>query len=392
MKDFVFHNPTKIVFGRGKASVIGDELSLDGHKKVLMIYGGGSIKRNGTYQTVVESFKRNNIEHFEISGVKPNPILSKVKEAISFGREKAVTAVVPVGGGSVYDSAKAIAAGIATDNDIWEAFLGKWKVKSALPIYGILTISATGSEMNGNAVITDEKTSEKRSISASVIYPRVSIIDPEIQFTLPKNQTVNGAVDAISHVCEYFFNGYSESFIQDHIAASIIRTIISSTEVLIDEPQNYEARAQFAWAATLALNGINAAGRGSGDWASHQIEHSLSGLYDIPHGVGLSIIMPAWMQYVLDTEPSSMTPRFDLFAKLVFDSAEKNSMTNAHNAIQKLKNWFKNIGQPVSLTEVGLSEKHIPQILDNIERIGLPTGKAKKLYRDDVEKILKLAI
>jgi len=357
MKDFVFHNPTKIVFGRGKASVIGNELSLDGHKKVLMIYGGGSIKRNGTYQTVVESFKRNNIEHFEISGVKPNPILSKV-----------------------------------TDNDIWEAFLGKWKVKSALPIYGILTISATGSEMNGNAVITDEKTSEKRSISASVIYPRVSIIDPEIQFTLPKNQTVNGAVDAISHVCEYFFNGYSESFIQDHIAASIIRTIISSTEILIDEPQNYEARAQFAWAATLALNGINAAGRGSGDWASHQIEHSLSGLYDIPHGVGLSIIMPAWMQYVLDTEPSSMTPRFDLFAKLVFDSVEKNSMTNAHNAIQKLKSWFKNIGQPVSLTEVGLSEKHIPQILDNIERIGLPTGKAKKLYRDDVEKILKLAI
>ncbi len=285
MKKFVFHNPTKIIFGENTVSKIGEEIKKSGLKKVLLHYGGGSIKKNGVYEQVTNSLKENNIDFIEVSGVKPNPILSKVHEGIKVARENNVDGILAVGGGSVIDSAKAIAGGFYYDGDIWDAYSGKYVIKKALPLFTVLTLSATGSEMNGNSVITKEETKQKWATHSKHIYPKVSIIDPTVQFSLPPQQTVNGAVDAISHVMEYYFDGTTDTEIQDQIAEGIIRTVIKSTEILLKKPEDYHARANLAWSATLALNGLLNAGSSGGDWSSHTLEHSVSALFDIAHGL-----------------------------------------------------------------------------------------------------------
>lgn len=385
MENFVFHNLTKLIFGKGTIPKIGEEIKSFGIKKVLMLYGGGSIKKNGVYDQVVESLKRNGIEWVEVSGVKPNPVLSKVHEAIEVCRKENVEAVLGVGGGSVIDSAKAIAAGVLYEGDIWDAFAGKYKINNALPVFAILTISATGTEMNGNAVVTNEKTQEKWAISAKCLYPRVSIIDPTVQFSLPKEQTVYGAVDAIAHTLEYYFDG-SDSDIQNQISESIIRSIMKSTEVLIDNPQDYEARANFAWCATIALNGLTAAGRKGGDWSCHKIEHSLSALYDIAHGAGLAIVFPAWMRYVYKQKPQ----QFERFAKHVFsiDAVGEEAILKG---IDAFKAWLRKVGAPVSLRDVGIPAQDIDRIVENVMKQGPSFGVLKRLGKEDVKQILLIA-
>ena len=385
MEDFTFHNPTKIVFGKGTVSKIGEETKNHGIKKVLFLYGRGSIKRNGVYDQVVESLKKNEITWTEVYGVKPNPVLSKVHEAVKKAREENVEGILAVGGGSVIDSAKAIAAGFYYEGDIWDAFIGKYKIEKALPIFTVLTISATGSEMNGNAVITNEKTNQKYAFSSKHVYPKVSIIDPTVQFTLPKEQTVYGAVDAIAHVFEYYFDG-SQCLIQDRISESLVKTIMEMTEILIENPRDYEARANFAWCATLALNGLTEAGSKGGDWSSHAIEHSLSALYDIAHGAGLAIILPAWMKYVYRENMK----KFERFSKEIF-GLEGSGEELILKGIEKFKAWLKKVGAPVSLKDVGIPEEDIEKIADNAS-MREPFGKLKKLYRKDILEILKMAI
>ncbi len=380
MRDFVFHNPTKIVFGEGKVEQIGEEIKNLGLKKVLFLYGRGSIKRNGVYDAVTESLKRNGIDWVEVSGVKPNPVLSKVHEAIETARKESVEGVLAVGGGSVIDSAKTIAAGFYYDGDIWDAFTGKHKVERSLPIFVVLTISATGSEMNGGAVITNEKTSQKYSFWSFTSYPKVSVIDPTIQFSLPREQTVYGGVDAIVHVLEYYFDGSKERILMDRIMESIVKTIMESVEILVDDPRNYVARSNLAWAATLALNGLTSTGSFGGDWSSHVIEHSLSALYDIPHGAGLAIITPAWMQYVMEEDRD----KFSRFAREIFKKDK------AEEGIEAFKNWLKSVGAPVSLKDAGIPEDDIEKIAQNAA-MRAPFGKLKKLYKKDILEILSLA-
>ncbi len=381
MRDFVFHNPTKIVFGKGKIKQIGEEIKNFGVKKVLFLYGRGSIKKNGVYEDVANSLKESGIDWVEVSGVKPNPVLSKVHEAIEVARRENVEAILAVGGGSVIDSAKTIAAGFYYDGDIWDAFIGKYRVKRSLPIFVVLTISATGSEMNGGAVITNEKTNQKYSFWSFTSYPKVSIIDPTVQFSLPKEQTVYGGVDAIVHVLEYYFDGSKERILMDRIMESIIKTIMESVEKLIRDPEDYDARSNLAWSATLALNGLTSTGSFGGDWSSHAIEHSLSALYDIPHGAGLAIITPAWMRYVMEEDRE----KFERFSKEIFgkDTAEEG--------IEAFKSWLKKVGAPTSLKDVEIPENDIEKIAKNAA-MRAPFGKLKKLYENDIREILKLAI
>ena len=381
MRDFVFHNPTKIVFGKGKIKQIGEEIKNFGVKKVLFLYGRGSIKKNGVYEDVTNSLKESGIDWVEVSGVKPNPVLSKVHEAIEVARRENVEAILAVGGGSVIDSAKTIAAGFYYDGDIWDAFIGKYRVKRSLPIFVVLTISATGSEMNGGAVITNEKTNQKYSFWSFTSYPKVSIIDPTVQFSLPKEQTVYGGVDAIVHVLEYYFDGSKERILMDRIMESIIKTIMESVEKLIRDPEDYDARSNLAWSATLALNGLTSTGSFGGDWSSHAIEHSLSALYDIPHGAGLAIITPAWMRYVMEEDRE----KFERFSKEIFgkDTAEEG--------IEAFKSWLKKVGAPTSLKDVEIPENDIEKIAKNAA-MRAPFGKLKKLYENDIREILKLAI
>jgi alcohol dehydrogenase YqhD (iron-dependent ADH family) len=386
MRDFVFQNPTKILFGKGKIAKLGEEVKRYA-SKVLLVYGRGSIKKNGVYDEVVTSLKNAGVDFVELPGVKPNPVLSKVKEGIEISRKENVEAIVAVGGGSTIDTSKTIAAGFYYDGDIWDAFVGKYKVEKSLPIFVVLTISATGSEMNGGAVITNEETKQKFSFWTNTSYPKVSILDPSVQFSLPPIQTLNGAADAISHVLELYFDGTPNTLILDEISEGIIRTIISSTEILIGSPRDYDARANLVWSATLALNGINGTGRNGGDWSSHAIEHSLSALYDIAHGSGLAVVFPAWMKYVYKED----VPKFARFARKVFNVSTPDDEEAALEGIEELKEWYRSIGLPVTLKEANIPQDEIEEIVKNAS-MRTPFGKLKRLYPDDVREILKLCL
>ncbi|MBB6062857.1 hypothetical protein HNP65_001309 [Thermosipho japonicus] len=382
MQNFVFYNPTKLVFGKNTVEKIGEYLKKDNVKKVLLLAGGGSIKKNGVYEKVVRSLVENGVEKVEVWGVRPNPVLSKVKEAISVAKNENVDAILAVGGGSVIDSAKAVAAGVKYKGDVWDFYSGKAKVKEAMPLYTILTLSATGTEMNGNSVVTNEETLEKFSFSSIHVYPKVSVVDPEVQYTLPQNQLVNGAVDAISHVMEYYFDG-EEVSLTDRIDEGIIKTIIQTTEVLLDDPKNYDARANFALSTTLALNGVSGLGHKGGDWSSHAIEHALSALNpNVAHGAGLAVVFPAWMKYVYNQVPE----RFAQFGENIFGL--KNC--KPEEAINALSQWYKKIGAPTTLKELGFKEEDIEKLTEIASKMA-PMGKLKKLERDDIKKILEIA-
>ncbi|MGQ9856654.1 MAG: iron-containing alcohol dehydrogenase [Fervidobacterium sp.] len=383
MENFVFHNPTKLVFGNGTVEKIGEFLKKDGIKRVLMLYGGGSIKKNGVYEKVVRSLVENGIEKVEVSGVRPNPVLSKVHEAIRIAKYNQVEAILAVGGGSVVDSAKAVAAGYYYDGDIWDAFIGKYNVKKALPLYVVLTMSATGTEMNGNGVVTNEATQEKFYFSSKHVYPVVSIVDPTTQYSLPANQVVYGAIDAISHVMEYYFD-VAGSDLLDRIDEGIIKTLVETTEVILKEPENYEARANFCLATTLALNGLTGMGTTGGDWSSHELEHAVSALNpDVAHGAGLAIVFPAWMTYVKD----KISHKLVKFGKNIFGM---DGDIKPEDVIDKLKSWYKKIGAPIALKEVGFNKEDIEKLTE-IANKHAPFGTVKELTKEDIRKIYEIA-
>ncbi|WP_346886052.1 iron-containing alcohol dehydrogenase [Clostridium sp. UBA4395] len=385
MLNFTLYNPTKLVFGESTIETIGKHLVKSGIRKVLIVYGKGSIMKNGVYDTVVESLENNNIDYIKLSGVKPNPVLSKVQEGIKLAKENEVDGVLAVGGGSVIDSSKAIAAGVCYEGNVWELFEGKGSVKKALPLFTILTLSATGSEMNSGGVVTNEDEGKKWSFGSPLLYPKVSILDPSVQRTLPSNQTANGAIDAISHVFEAYYGGTESTDMLDELSEGIIRTVITHTRELLKDSNNYKSRSELAFAATLALNGLNGVGR-KGDWASHSIEHSLSVLNDIAHGSGLAIIMPAWMKYVYKED----VKKFAKFAIHVFTINEGSDEEKALKGIEALRDFYKEIGAPITLKEVGVKREELDFIADNAAILA-PLGTLKPLKRDDIYNILEIA-
>lgn len=385
MKNFEYHNPTRVFFGKGETDRVGEVCAQLG-KTVLLVYGGGSIKKNGLYQRVINRLQEKNLEVFELSGIQPNPRIDKVREGVKLCREKGIEVVLAVGGGSVLDSAKIIAAGATYPGDPWDFFIDKASVSGRIKLVTVLTLAATGSEMNHNAVVQNDQTREKLAVVDPHIFPDVSILDPENTFTVPRDQTVNGIVDMTAHVFEQYFHPLPETPLQDRFSEGILQTIIEYTPRVLEKPEDYDARAAIMWCGTLALNHLIEAGV-EGDWASHRIEHELSAFYDIPHGAGLAIVFPQWMQYVLDVIPG----KFAQFAERVWQ-IPRNGRSDRELGllgIEATKKWFIQIGAPVTLREVGIGDEHFSEMAQKATQKG-PLGSVKKLHSDDVLAILKM--
>jgi NADP-dependent alcohol dehydrogenase len=380
MEDFVFRNPTKIIFGRDKENLIGGELRQAGMDSVLLVYGRSSVRKSGLLDRVTRSLAEHEIRHVEFGGVVPNPLLSHAKEGARLARKEGVAAILAVGGGSVLDEAKAIAVGARSESDLWDFYTGM-EVADALPVFTILTLAATGSEMNGNSVITNETTKEKFSVSSPHLYPRVSILNPELTFSVGPDYTAYAAVDAIAHVIEGYFTGGRDTRLQDRLTESIVTTVIETTEAILADPTGYRARAEFEWAATLALNGIASAGIGRFGYPNHMIEHSLSALYNLPHGAGLAIVIPAWMKWYKGRNEE----KFVRFARKIF-AAE-----GADAGIAALEAWFRKIGAPVRLGEASIAAGEIEAIAVNALRLSHRWQLQETYSQETIAEILRLA-
>ena len=379
MYDFTFHNPTKIIFGKDTENQIGLELKTAGINKVLLVYGRNSIKNSGLYDRITASLEQNNITAVEHPGVVSNPVISHTREGVKLAKENGVDAILAVGGGSVLDEAKAIGVGAKSDDDVWQYFTGK-AVSAALPIFAILTLAATGSEMNGNSVITNEATQQKYNISSPHCYPRVSILNPQLTCTVPPDYSAYSAVDAIAHVIEGYFTGNGAG-LQNRLVESIIKTVIDSTEVIMEKPHDYPARAEFMWAATLALNGLTPAGIGEYGFPNHMIEHALSGIYNIPHGAGLSIVIPAWMKWYKSKNPQKL----ERFAREIFN------LSTADEGIGALEKWFVNIKSPTRLNDAEIPATDIEKIAVNAFDLATRWGIGNTYSKEVIADILKLA-
>ncbi|MCK5884711.1 MAG: iron-containing alcohol dehydrogenase [Bacteriovoracaceae bacterium] len=387
MKDFTFCIPTKIIFGQDKTITIGKNIKKSIGDRVLLVYGSGSIHENGIYERVINSLKEAGVEWVEFKGIRSNPVLSKVKEGIELFTKENLDGVLAIGGGSVIDSAKTIAAGAQFEGDIWDCFIGKQTIKSAAPIAVVLTMAATASEMNPTAVITNEVNQAKLSITSPALYPKFSILDPINTFSAPINYSMYGAVDAISHLLEGYFNTNAFQLpIQHTMSEGLVRNIISSANVIYRRPDDYKARAEVMWAACLAFNGITIAGTGGSTYPMHMIEHSLSAIYDVPHGAGLAIIVPAWLKFNLN----SMCEKIAQFSRYVFILNIEDDYDAAIEGIERLEQWFKSIGCPVRLQDVHIPVTEHEMIATNALVIAKQWGM-KNYSQEVIERILMIA-
>jgi alcohol dehydrogenase YqhD (iron-dependent ADH family) len=383
MQNFVFQNPTKIIFGKGQIKKIGQETGRYG-KKALLVYGMKSIIKNGIYDQVTASLKEAGIAYVDFPGVKSNPVLSHVASGIDLARREGVDVVLAVGGGSVIDSAKAIAAGVKVDHDVWDFFTFDKPVKAALPILTVVTVSASASEMNAGAVLTKEDCCYKYGMSSSFFQPKVSVLDPTALFSLDARYSAYSAVDVITHMLEGYFNtAEPATMLQDRLVEGLMKTVIESTDTIMKEPANYNARASFMWAAVLGFNGLTTSGLGPAPFPAHMIEHSLSALYDIAHGAGLSVVLPAWMSYVLDSKKE----RIARLAREVFRVPDADDRAAAEKGIACLKSWFESIGSPVSLKSAGIPEGDIGKIADNAVNLA-QLWRMKSYTKEVIEKVL----
>lgn len=361
MQNFIFENPTKIIFGKGQISKIGPETARFG-KKALLVYGMGSIIKNGIYRQVTDSLAKAGVTFVDFPGIKSNPVLSRVNDGIDVARREAVDVILAVGGGSVMDTAKAIAAGAKAPHDVWDFFTFSKPITEALPVLTVVTVSASASEMNAGAVVTKEEDCQKYCIVSPLIQPKVSILDPTVLFSLSPEYSAYSAVDILTHLLEGYFNHTSSSSVlQDRLVETLIKTVMESTDIIMDEPDHYNARANMMWCAVLGFNGLTTAGMGRVIMPAHMIEHSLSALYDIPHGAGLSIVLPAWMRWAL----GSKTEKLARFAREIFHVKGRNSKQVAQKGIACLKLWFESIGSPVSLSAANIPETDIDIIAQN---------------------------
>lgn len=389
MKNFEFLSPTKIIFGKDKEKQVGSEVKKYS-SKILLHYGGGSIKKYGLYDKVVKSLVNAGVEFFELGGVKPNPRLSMVKEGIELCRREDIDFILAVGGGSVIDSAKAISLGIPYQGDVWDFFEGKTSPESSVPVGVILTIPAAGSEASKSTVITNEDGWYKRGLNNELNRPVFAIMNPEITYTLPAYQTACGASDIMAHIMERYFTNVEGVDFTDRLCEATLKTMIKNTPIVLDEPKNYDARANIMWASTIAHNDLLGTGR-IGDWSSHLIEHELSGIYDVAHGAGLAVIFPAWMKYVYKHN----TDRFVQFAVRVFNVEQDfyNPEKTVLKGIQRLKDFYSEIGLPVTLKQLDISNERLQEMAEKCKKPdGNTVGKFMELNTEDVLNIYKLAL
>ena len=386
MNDFRFYNPVRIHFGKDALTHLPEELAAVGNK-VLLVYGGGSIKRSGLYDRVTAMLKDSGKAVVELPGVMPNPRTEKVYEGIELCKKNGVDFILAVGGGSVIDCSKAISVGARTDRDFWQAFFVNWEeAEDAIPLGTILTIPATGSEMDRSSVITNWATGEKNGYDSDLTYPKFSILDPTLTYTLPKDQMVNGIADTLSHIWELYFSEPDTESVTDALAESLMRSVISAARAALKDPTNYVARANIMWASTFALCGMLNNGKKT-DWASHNIEHPLSAVFDVAHGAGLAVVHPNYMKYFCSYAPE----RYARYAVNVWgvDPAGKTKLEVAQEGVQCTRDFFNEIGAPATLTELGIPESAID---DLVARTDMSCWAYKEMSRKDVKAILHMAL
>jgi alcohol dehydrogenase YqhD (iron-dependent ADH family) len=370
MENTIIYNPTKVFFGKNVIAKFSRNFPKD-IKRVLLLYGKGSIKNNGIYNEVVEQLKLAGLEWVEYSGVKSNPIIEDVYEAVNVVKKNKLQAVVAVGGGSVIDTAKTIAVASLYDNDAWDLFTGKLKPTKALPIITVLTLSATGSEMNCFAVIQNQKEELKASFTSSYVYPLMSFLDPTYTFSVSKEYTAYGLADLCAHATEAFF-GEGDSPLSDRFVASIIKEAITIGPALLMDLNSYDLRARMMYASTMALNNLTTYGRVSGDWGVHAVGHELSLLYDIPHGASLSVVYPAWLKLQTDR----IKDRISRFGILVFDTGV------VKDVIKRVEDMFVLFECPINLNQLKIPNFNDDKFIFNLEKNNV-SGYAHKLEFED---------
>ena len=400
MNDFVFCSPTKFVFGRDTVDCTGAEMAACGFANVLLVYGQGSVVRSGVLDRVKKSLDEAGVKYVEAGGVRPNPEVNWVRSAIDKARDAQVDGVLAVGGGSVIDAAKATAFGIPYEGDVWDFFAKKLPIESCLPIAVVLTIPAAGSEASASCVISNDAENHKLGVSGDVFRPKLSIMDPTLTFTLPAYQTAAGVTDMIAHICERYFSGVGSVPVTDNIATGLILALMDAAPRVMEQPDDYDARAAIMWAGMLAHNDIAGCGRSlnptgrAGGWESHALEHELSAHHpEITHGAGLAVVMPAWMRYVWRTDPQ----RFLDFSADLFgiepveeeycprEEAIEDAVTAA---IDELQAFFRSLGMPATLADFGLAPDDVDALLVTLrESKGEPFGAFQKLTMEDARAI-----
>ncbi|MCI9485399.1 MAG: iron-containing alcohol dehydrogenase [Lachnospiraceae bacterium] len=389
MENFNFYAPTKMLFGRGKVAELPQEMKPFG-SRVLLVYGGGSIKKNGIYDTVVNLLRGEGFELFELGGVTPNPKIEAVRCGVSLAWENHVDMVLAVGGGSTVDCGKAIAAGACHEGDPWELVKDAGKIQAALPIFTVLTMSATGSEMNETAVISNLEAKEKQGVHSGYLYPRVSVLDPTYLYTLPAGQTAAGVADIMSHIFEGYFKRTEDAYVQDKFAEGILKTCIKWGPVALTEPENYSARANIMWAASMALNGLCGCGK-AGKWSCHAMGHQLGAYYDITHGVALAIVTPAWMRYILSEDT---VDKFVDYAVNVWGfPRETDRFALANMGIDATERFFLDCGLPSRLSELGIGDSDFEAMAKAaVPYANLDTQAYVPLHEEDVVNIYRACL
>ena len=354
MDKFMYHIPTKVFFGKGQIVQLADSVKEHG-SRVLMVYGGGSIKKIGLYDTITKIFEENGITYKELAGVEPNPRITTVEKGIAVCREHGLDVVLAVGGGSTIDCAKAVAAGVTCEGSAWDMVTKKAPIKSILPIITVLTIAATGSEMDTSAVISNMETHEKVGVSAPDMRPVVSIMDPEYSCTVSKFQTAAGTADIMSHVMEVYFNNHPDAYLQNRFAEAVLKTCVKYGHRAWQQPDDYEARANLMWASSWAINGLLTKGAPVG-WSVHPMEHELSAYYDVTHGAGLAVLIPHWLRHMLKEE--NVYKYVDYGTTVWGIDASLPPMEIAEKAIEATADYFKAMELPTTLRELGIGEEH----------------------------------
>lgn len=387
MDNFTLNIPTKIFFGRNQIKVLGRQIEKYGGKRVLICYGSKRIKKEGLFQTITDKLADRGLYFAELGGIEPNPRITSVREGVKICREENIDFILAVGGGSVIDCAKVIAGSVSYDGDPWDFCLRKAAISKALPIGTVLTLAATGSESNGNAVISNVETKQKLPVYSPILWPKFSILDPEYTYSVPPFHTAAGIADIMSHIFEQYFSSTADTFTQDRLAEALLKTCLKYAPVVMENPNDYTARAEILWAGNLALNTLLSLGK-EGDWANHAIEHEVSAIFDISHGAGLAVLFPNWMKYVMD---DTNADKFYQLAVNVFGVAESSDKKAAAlEGIDRLRSFYNSIGMPSKLSETGVEEESLSKMAEGAVRFG-EIGTFKKLKSKDILAILKMA-
>ena len=387
MENFLFHVPTIVHFGKGEICHLGEEIAKKA-AKVLVVYGGGSVKRNGVYDDAVAQLKAHGIGFAELSGVEPNPRIGTVRKGVALCREQGLDGVLALGGGSTIDCAKGIAAGAKYDGDPWDFVLKKAEPQEALPLFTVLTMAATGSEMDNCAVLSDPEKNEKLSFAAPCVLPVCSILDPTYTFSLPAGQTAAGTADIMSHTFESYFSRTEDAFLADQAAEAILRTCIQCGPQAIAHPDDYAARANLMWCSSWAINGFLKCGKPVA-WSVHKIEHELSAFYDITHGVGLAILTPNWMRYILSEKTEHRFAQYGVRVWGLDPALPQRELAEA--AIDKTREFFTSMGLPATLREVGIGEEKLERMAEKAWR-PMFRDTFVPLSQEDILNILKASL